>query len=744
MTLRKHSLTLVLTLITALIIVFSGLYYISGVRQSLWNKSVTDILEVTAQGSHALDTYIEKDFDTLHLFTSNLAGLSSDDPQAINEQLRVFDVSDNATYVCIDMASGEAYANLALPLPNVSAEQMAQQFDVLAEQGIREPFLNSATGVRSMGVFERFTFADGTSGLAQKMRPLQTVAERFSLSFYNNAGFSYVINTSGDVLLRTNHPDSNRTFQNLFDIIDLEGNDAAVVKDFRTSLIEGQQGVALFQYSAVDYVFCYVPLSTADGWYVVSIVPNSVIMEQANSIIRSTLILCALILLLLLLVGLAIQWQNARHRQEIERLAYYDSLTGLFRYEKFQLDGDRLLARDKSAWAVLYVDIIGFKLLNDLEGYPFGDQLLRELAAILRSTAQPEDLLCRISGDDFLLFTRYSSRQEVLTRCQALLQLAQDQLSQNRSIHVRIGVCLSEDAPEVQNVSALVDRARIAQKNAAEEGWSDVLFYSQDMRRTLLRDAEIEGCMHDALAEGEFVYYIQPKYAAKGSPILGGEALVRWQKPDGTMVSPAEFIPLFERNGFIRKLDEYVFTQVCADMHRRMEAGQALVPISVNVSRLHLYWPDFAQTYIAIKERFGIPDRLIELELTESTLLENTTAIFSTLEHLRQNGFLCSIDDFGSGYSSLNALKDLPADVLKLDRAFLSESAESAKSEIIIRGIIDMAKRLSLQIVAEGVETPAQLAFLQDTGCDMIQGFIFSRPLPPEEFYWLLTQTNQT
>ena len=262
------------------------------------------------------------------------------------------------------------------------------------------------------------------------------------------------------------------------------------------------------------------------------------------------------------------------------------------------------------------------------------------------------------------------------------------------------------------------------------------------MRQTLLQDAEIESSMQEALASGQFIYYIQPKYAADGTRILGGEALVRWQKPDGTMVSPAEFIPLFERNGFIRQLDIHVFTQVCADLRRLLDAGQPVVPISVNVSRQHLYWPEFAPTYIAIKERYRLPDQLIELELTESTLLENTTAAFSTLEHLRQKGFLCSIDDFGSGYSSLNALKDLPADVLKLDREFLSDSAQPAKSEIIIRGIIDMAKRLSLRIVAEGVETPTQLAFLQDTGCDMIQGFIFSKPLPPDNFYHLLTQTN--
>lgn len=737
---HKRSLTLILTLISALIIALSGLYYISGVRQSLWNKSVTDILEVTKQGSHALDTYIEKDFDTLHLFTRGLAMIPADDQATIQDQLRIF-VDDDTTYVCVDMTSGAVYSDLYAQIPPISAEQAAQ-YTLLPEQGIREPFLNSATGVRSLGVYERFTFADGTIGLAQKLRPLQAVAERFSLSFYDDSGFSYIINASGDVLLRTDHPRSNRTFQNLFDIIDLERNDAAMVDAFRQSLTAGQQGVALFSYGREDHVFCYVPLRTAKGWFVVSIIPNQVIMAQANVIIQRTMLLCALILLLLFIVGISIYRQNARHHQEIEQLAYYDSLTGLFRYEKFQLDGDRLFAQSKTDWAVLYIDIAGFKLLNDLKGYPFGDKVLKQLAALLGRIAHPDDLLCRISGDDFLLLTRCTDQQEILQRCQQLVRLTQAELSPAHPIQIRIGICLSQDAPEAQSVSALVDRARLAQKKTAENSWSAILCYDQRMRQILLQDAEIESSMQSALASGQFIYYIQPKYAADGTRILGGEALVRWQKPDGTMVSPQEFIPLFERNGFIRQLDIHIFTQVCADLRRRLDAGLSVVPISVNVSRQHLYWPDFAPTYIAIKARYHIPDRLIELELTESTLLENTAAAFSTLEYLRQKGFLCSIDDFGSGYSSLNALKDLPADVLKLDRDFLSDSARPAKSEIIIRGIIDMAKRLSLRTVAEGVETPAQLAFLQDTGCDMIQGFIFSKPLPPSNFYRLLAPTD--
>lgn len=177
------------------------------------------------------------------------------------------------------------------------------------------------------------------------------------------------------------------------------------------------------------------------------------------------------------------------------------------------------------------------------------------------------------------------------------------------------------------------------------------------MRQLLLRDAEMEQHMEQALKDGEFLHVIQPKYSLDGSRILGGEALLRWQRSGSGYTSPAEFIPLFEKNGFIRKLDAFVFASVCQTIQERISQKKCIVPISVNVSRIHLYQEDFADSYIAIKNRYHIPDGIIELELTESILLKNTKEIFNILEKLRQNGFCCSIDDFGSGYSSLNCIK---------------------------------------------------------------------------------------
>lgn len=220
--------------------------------------------------------------------------------------------------------------------------------------------------------------------------------------------------------------------------------------------------------------------------------------------------------------------------------------------------------------------------------------------------------------------------------------------------------------------------------------------------------------MESALLNNEFTFYLQPKYAPNGQVMLGAEALVRWLEPSGNLIMPGEFIPIFEQNDFILKMDEYIFESVCKFLYQRIIENLPNVPISINISRL------------------------VELEITENILLDNIEKIRNIIIELQNNGFTCSIDDFGSGYSSLNSLKDLPFEVIKLDRLFLINSYDIQRSQEIIKAIVEMAKTINIKTVAEGVETPSQLEFLKMIDCDMIQGYIFSKPRPIKEFVQLL------
>lgn len=297
---RRKWLVILLVSLSLAAVLAGGIYYVTNVQRALWTKAVTDILEVTAQGRHALDTYIEKDQETLHLLASELETLDGSDGAALEDKLRIFR-HDGASYICVNLDEGVLYNGHSAQRYTLDEAQTAA-FRAIEGRGMREPFLEGRTGVWTVGSYERFFFADGAEGYVQKAQPRAELADRFSLSFYNDAGFSYVVNRAGDILIRSQHRNSNRTFQNLFDIIDLQGNDAQLVASFRQALEDGKQGAARFHYQEEDYVFCYVPMERAEGWYVVSIVPNRVIMEQANSIVQHTQILVVLALVCLLVL----------------------------------------------------------------------------------------------------------------------------------------------------------------------------------------------------------------------------------------------------------------------------------------------------------------------------------------------------------------------------------------------------------------------------------------------------------
>lgn len=307
----KHKRNLVLlVLLSVALILLGGFYYISSVQNSLWDQAVTNILEVTAQGRHALDTYIEKDMEMLHWLATEMAALDSHRADEIQDRLTLTHGTDSS-FLCVDLTAGKVYDEQT-PWGSPLEQDQLEELDPLHGSGIQEPFLDRRTGVWTIGYYEHFFFANGAEGVVQKTQPLSEIAQRFSLSFYDDTGFSYVLNGQGDILIRTQHPNSNRTFQNLFDIIDLQGNNKGAIASFQGAMKEGERGVARFQYKQEDYVFCYVPLESAWGWYVISIVPDQAIMRQTQNVVQDSKMFFILILIaILVLTAFFLMYRNS-------------------------------------------------------------------------------------------------------------------------------------------------------------------------------------------------------------------------------------------------------------------------------------------------------------------------------------------------------------------------------------------------------------------------------------------------
>ena len=283
----------------------------------------------------------------------------------------------------------------------------------------------------------------------------------------------------------------------------------------------------------------------------------------------------------------------------------------------------------------------------------------------------------------------------------------------------------------------MCDRALIAMGQAQNNGLLEYGVYKEDMRDGLVNEQMIANHMQRALERGEFLIYLQPKYDLAHERIIGAEALVRWRHPQLGFISPSRFVPIFERNGFIYKLDKYIWELACKLLRRELDEGRRALPISINVSRVDLYSPDIVRVIESLVKKYALPPSLLELEITESAYVDNPQHIIDITRELQGKGFVILMDDFGSGYSSLNMLKNLSVDVLKIDMEFLAynESVEQrARGSSILCSVVKMAKWLQLPVIAEGVETREQVEFLRAIDCECVQGYYFSKPVPVAKY----------
>ncbi|MEG2502375.1 MAG: bifunctional diguanylate cyclase/phosphodiesterase [Anaerovoracaceae bacterium] len=444
---------------------------------------------------------------------------------------------------------------------------------------------------------------------------------------------------------------------------------------------------------------------------------------------------------------------NIRRMRKLEKdnlglsnIAYRDKLTGAPNLDKFKIDAQDLLLRFHNLkFTVIYVDFENFKVINDVFGYEYGDLILQQYARILIKDMGKYDTFCRISSDNFLILRSYTDK-ELLTEQQKAIDLQISQFaiaSAQEQYFIRIsgGFCCLEDLTRELEIADIIERANFARKAAKLQSTQNYVFYNESLRQKMLSEQAIENRMHEALKNGEFHVYFQPKVSLETGKIACAEALSRWIEKDGNIISPAEFIPIFEKNLFIIKLDQHVLRQVCRWLCERLDNNLPLVPVSVNVSRMQLYDPAFVTTYAQIKEEYRIPDFLLQVEFTESVVFEDMELLVEIINQLKHNGFYCSLDDFGKGYSSLNLLKNLPVDELKLDGLFFEKTNDVDRARIVVTSIADLAKQLKIQIVAEGVEVPRQIAFLREIGCNLVQGFVFYHPMPDTDFGALLEQS---
>lgn len=426
----------------------------------------------------------------------------------------------------------------------------------------------------------------------------------------------------------------------------------------------------------------------------------------------------------------------------IERVNSKDRLTGLMTFERFTSDaGKALYSGDK--YAVAVISINKFRVINEKYNIQTGNIILTEFAHKLSLSVNNGEYVCRWGGGKFILLLKENgSPDSVKERISEMMSSGAADIFSITGINVGFysGMYLIPEN-DYQLISD-VDKANYARKRiyADYSAENTVSVYDDSENSDALDRKHIESIMQEALENHEFHAFYQPKVRLADEKITGAEALVRWIRPNGEFISPGRFVPTFEKNGFITEMDFEIYRQVFADLRRWIDEGKNVPVISVNVSRRHFIGDDFPQKIEALRSEYGIPHKYIELEITESMFSNNLNHVISIVNTLREYGFLISVDDFGSGYSNLNLITKMPVDILKVDGGFFINHELSSKDKAVISTIISLAHSLNLYVVSEGIENKIQVDFLNESGCDVVQGFFFYKPMERQSFEKLIDE----
>ena len=431
--------------------------------------------------------------------------------------------------------------------------------------------------------------------------------------------------------------------------------------------------------------------------------------------------------------------QNINIEKKIAEASYKDMVTGYGNFEKFKLDAQKILDENKNENYVLaYLNIKSFKYINEAYGYSVGDTTLKTVADIFKKYIGENEAFARVINDTFILLMRYPDNASFMRSFENIKNEVHDacKLIQDKfSVDFITGILIIDDSVRSYDIMHLVDRSIMTEKSIDEKSGISYAYYDDEYHKRILNAAQIENSMYDALENGEFCAYAQPKYDISTKKLIGSELLVRWLSPTRGFLEPGSFIPTFEKNGFIYNIDFFMLEEACKSIRKYLDEDVEALPFSVNLSRATVSHADLLTRIQNTVDKYFIPHHYIEFEITESIFAEHYDEMITVLKQLKDMDFLINMDDFGSGYSSLTLLKDLPVDIIKLDHDFLSRSAANDERAVkILQGIIDMAHAMDIKIVSEGIETDEQLDMLRSINCEIGQGFLFAKPMPIDDY----------
>ncbi len=505
-----------------------------------------------------------------------------------------------------------------------------------------------------------------------------------------------------------------------------------VFEQFKEDIARGSSGRVSLDFNDEAHTVIYKSVGIQD-WIIMFIIPEAITQSTTKNIVIVTAIISVFIMLVVSVFGIIINSSQRRTLKRIAEIAYTSQSTGINTLIKFKLDSKDFIEQNSTKKFILFkFDVEKFRLINEALSEKIGDRVLRCMAKAIEYEKSNNCLAAHIHADEFLVLLAHTDKT-IENWYSDYKKRLYEALGKEFQYNLRIvmGVYYLDRNKDL-DIAISIEKVNIAHHHAKETK-ELIGFYTEEFLSNEIKVKAIENRMEEALIKKEFIMVLQPELELKSGVLIAAEALVRWKTPDG-FLRPDEFIPIFEHNGFILKLDFYMFEQACKYLRSWMSEGREAITISVNFSRRHIYSGTFVQNLVDICQKYELSPQYLGIEITESSMLDNEADLIALVRKLRDNNFCVLMDDFGSGYSSLGLLKSIPINVLKLDKSFFSNMEVGDRSIAVISSAIQLAKNLELKTIAEGVETIENLEMLKEMGCDIIQGYYYSKPLFQDDF----------
>lgn len=558
--------------------------------------------------------------------------------------------------------------------------------------------------------------------------------EALQMQSFEGQGYSFAVNEDGEIMVSMGNEELELA-QNFSEILEKRPENRDILQTLQEK-IKNEENISGTMFLAKEECFYATPVPLMDGevtWYMFTVVPKDYFNQRFATIRKELYRMDSLVILFIMVGVLFVVRIFGKQHKETMRLAYTDPLTGGANYAQFCLVVDGM--RNRQGY-LISMDVQNFSNINIAAGRAAGDSMIMSIWEVLKDAIGTNEMAARVREDQFALFMVESDEQKLLERTEAISDKIHALAKQIQvpGVYLHYGIYALRENESVEDGYV---KAKTACDFVNGDRAKHYVFFREINHDELLEEQKLEEGFDEALAEREFEVWYQPKYSANGEQIVGSEALVRWRDKDGNLISPGRFIPLFEKNGMIARLDEYMFRSVCRQQVTWLRQGYQIMPVSVNLSRASLYYSDLVEKYENILKEYQLDARYIQIEVTESAM-EGKADILKVLGRFREMGVHILMDDFGTGYSSLAILSMRCFDTLKLDKSLIDHIGEE-NGETLLYHVICMGQQLGLHITAEGVENTMQLKYLQKLNCDDIQGFLFARPMPASQFETLMS-----